>query len=87
MSKSTVWMCDVEPPEVVCFVNSNSDAIIARYVDEREIERLHEGIVTCKRCKHFTVDKSDHEHHSGWWCTRWDTDRVRPSGFCAWGER
>ena len=44
-------------------------------------------IVRCRDCKHFTFDKSDHEYRSGWWCTRWETDRVEPDGFCAWGER
>ena len=46
-----------------------------------------EEIVRCRDCKHFEVDQSDHEYRSGWWCKRWDTDMVKPDGFCAWGER
>ena len=43
-------------------------------------------IVRCRDCKQFAVDNSDHDYRSGWWCRRWDTDRVAPDGFCAWGE-
>lgn len=46
-----------------------------------------EEIVRCRDCKRFTVDKSDHDYRSGWWCHRWNTDMVKPDGFCSWGER
>ena len=46
-----------------------------------------EEIVRCRDCKHFAVDQSDHDYRSGWWCHRWNTDMVKPDGYCAWGER
>ena len=48
---------------------------------------VHERIVRCRECKHFAVDQSDHEYRSGWWCKRWNTDMVEPTGYCAWGVR
>lgn len=47
----------------------------------------HEEIVRCRDCKRFSLDNSDHDYRSGWWCHRWNTDMVKPDGFCAWGER
>lgn len=44
-------------------------------------------IVRCRDCKRFSLDNSDHDYRSGWWCHRWNTDMVKPDGFCAWGER
>ena len=44
-------------------------------------------IVRCRDCKRFSLDNSDHDYRSGWWCHRWNTDMVNPDGFCAWGER
>lgn len=49
--------------------------------------RVHECIVRCRDCERFAVDQSDHEYRSGWWCKRWDTDMVKPDGFCAWASR
>ena len=46
-----------------------------------------EEIVRCRDCKRFAVDQSDHEYRSGWWCHRWNTDMVKPDGFCAWASR
>ena len=43
--------------------------------------------VRCRDCKCFSVDQSDHEYRSDWWCSRWYTDMVEPDGFCAWGSR
>lgn len=43
-------------------------------------------VIQCKHCRKFSLDNSDHDYRSGWWCDRWDTDMVRPDGFCAWGE-
>lgn len=59
------------------------------YIDPwTDEERLtDEEMVRCRDCKHFEVDQSDHEYRSGWWCKRWNTDMVKPDGFCAWGER
>lgn len=59
------------------------------YIDPwTDEERLSDDeIVRCMDCERFTVDKSDHEYRSGWWCTKWSTDIVKPDGFCAWGER
>lgn len=50
-------------------------------------DKLREEVVRCEDCKRFAVDQSDHEYRSGWWCHRWNTDMVKPDGFCAWGER
>lgn len=44
-------------------------------------------IVRCRDCRRFELDNSDHDYRSGWWCHRWNTDMVKPDGFCAWGER
>ena len=48
---------------------------------------VREEVVRCRDCEHFAVDESDHEYRSGWWCKRWDTDMVKPDGYCAWGRR
>lgn len=48
---------------------------------------VREEIVRCRDCKRFGLDNSDHDYRSGWWCHRWNTDMVKPDGFCAWGER
>jgi len=46
-----------------------------------------EEVVRCRDCGWFEPDGSDHEYRSGWWCKRWDTDMVKPDGFCAWASR
>lgn len=46
-----------------------------------------EEIVRCRDCTRFELDNSDHDYRSGWWCHRWNTDMVRPNGFCAWACR
>lgn len=51
------------------------------------IEGEAEEVVRCGDCKRFSIDNSDHDYRSGWWCHRWNTDMVKPDGFCAWGER
>lgn len=48
---------------------------------------LGEEVVRCQDCKRFSLDNSDHDYRSGWWCHRWNTDMVKPNGFCAWGKR
>jgi len=48
---------------------------------------VREEVVRCRDCERFAVDQSDHEYRSGWWCKRWDTDMVKPDGFCAWASR
>lgn len=48
---------------------------------------LREEITRCRDCACFSVDDSDHDYRTGWWCKRWYTDMVMPDGFCAWGER
>ncbi len=50
-------------------------------------QHRREEIVRCRDCKRFSLDNSDHDYRSGWWCHRWNTDMVKPDGFCAWGER
>lgn len=59
---------------------SDSDATAERRGDAVEVVR-------CRDCACFSVDDSDHDYRSGWWCHRWNTDMVKPDGFCAWGER
>ena len=56
---------------------------------EHEPTKLRWGVpvVRCRDCERFAVDHSDHDYRSGWWCHRWNTDMVKPDGFCAWGER
>lgn len=44
-------------------------------------------VVRCRDCACFSVDDSDHDYRTGWWCKRWYTDMVMPDGFCAWGKR
>lgn len=44
------------------------------------------NVVRCRDCRRFELDNSDHDYRSGWWCHRWNTDMVRPDGFCAWAE-
>lgn len=44
-------------------------------------------LVRCGDCKRFSLDNSDHDYRSGWWCHRWNTDMVEPDGFCAWASR
>ena len=46
-----------------------------------------EEIVRCRDCACFSVDDSDHDYRTGWWCKRWYTDMVMPDGFCAWASR
>ena len=46
-----------------------------------------ERIVRCRDCKRFSIDNSDHDYRSGWWCHRWNTDMADPNGFCKWGVR
>ena len=64
---------------------------MSEHIVERDNIRIygfqHEEIVRCRDCKRFSLDNSDHDYRSGWWCHRWDTDMVKPGGFCAWGER
>ena len=64
-----------------------------RVEDEREVYwhmthlPVRDEVVRCRDFKRFAVDQSDHEYRSGWWCHRWNTDMVKPDGYCAWGER
>lgn len=44
-------------------------------------------VVRCRDCACFSVDDSDHDYRTGWWCKRWYTDMVMPDGFCAWASR
>ena len=64
-----------------------SEYIIEEPSEHSASWRVHERIVRCRDCRKFHLDNSDHDYRSGWWCDRWDTDMVRPDGFCAWGER
>ena len=59
---------------------SDSDATAERRGDAVEVVR-------CRDCACFSVDNSDHDYRSGWWCHRWNTDMVKPDGYCAWASR
>ena len=59
---------------------SDSDATAERRGDAVEVVR-------CRDCACFSVDDSDHDYRTGWWCKRWYTDMVMPDGFCAWACR
>lgn len=43
---------------------------------------VHEEIVRCRNCKHYTEDELEYYHFCGEWC-----EQVEPNGFCAWGCR
>lgn len=64
-----------------------SEYVVEEPSDSSASWRVHESIVRCRDCERFAVDHSDHDYRSGWWCHRWNTDMVKPDGFCAWGER
>lgn len=74
-------MSEYGEQEYVCQVY-DLDQPLAYFVSDR-----CQAVVRCGNCKRFTQDDSDHDYRSGWWCKRWDTDMVKPDGFCAWGER
>ena len=57
------------------------------WVDDLPDLKRGEEIVRCRDCACFSVDDSDHDYRTGWWCKRWYTDMVMPDGFCAWGVR
>ena len=64
-----------------------SEYVVEEPSDSSASWRVRESIVRCRDCKRFAVDQSEHEYRSGWWCHRWNTDMVKPDGYCAWGER
>lgn len=68
--------------EYVCECLQDGDRVFPKWGNE-----VCERVVRCRDCRWFGEDTSDHEYRSGWWCKRWDTDMVKPDGFCAWGER
>ena len=70
--------CDEPTDEVTVYHLTPEQAVEAT---------LGEEIVRCQDCKRFSLDNSDHDYRSGWWCHRWNTDMVEPDGFCAWGKR
>ena len=68
------------PEQAVAATLGDADATGERQRDTVEIVR-------CKDCERFAVDQSDHDYRSGWWCHRWNTDMVKPDGYCAWACR
>ena len=72
-------------------VQEKIDRFFAERMEEEAVRQLREigfeRVVRCRDCKRFSLDDSDHDYRSGWWCHRWNTDMVKPDGFCAWGER
>ena len=74
-------MTEYGEQEYVCQVY-DLDQPLAYFASDR-----CQQVVRCRDCKRFAQDDSDHDYRSGWWCKRWDTDMVKPDGFCAWGER
>lgn len=73
-------MFRITPEQAVEATLGDADA-----TGERERDAVE--VVRCRDCDRFAVDQSDHDYRTGWWCKRWDTDMVKPDGFCAWGER
>ena len=49
---------------------------------EQNGAKLHEPIVRCRDCKHYTDGEVEYRHYCNEWC-----GQVKPDGFCAWGER
>ena len=74
---------------VVDFGDKKSSAFVGLAMAEAESHgaTLKERIVRCRDCACFSVDDSDHDYRTGWWCKRWGTDMVKPDGFCAWASR
>ncbi|MEE1210292.1 MAG: hypothetical protein U0K60_09670 [Parafannyhessea umbonata] len=70
----------ITPEQAIEATLGDADATGERQRDAVEVVR-------CRDCKRFSLDNSDHDYRSGWWCHRWYTDMVKPDGFCAWGER
>lgn len=72
-------------------VQEKIDRFFAERMEEEAVRQLREigfeRVVRCRDCKRFSLDDSDHDYRSGWWCHRWNTDMVKPDGFCSWGER
>ena len=73
-------MFRITPEQAIEATLGDADATGERQRDAVEVVR-------CRDCERFAVDQSDHDYRSGWWCHRWNTDMVKPDGFCAWGER
>ena len=46
---------------------------------------LHEEIVRCRDCVHYTY--ADKEHGNDDWCKKHEHIAWSVNGFCAWGER
>lgn len=77
------------------YTNDALDAMAQRAAERVEDELVQQLLarlgyvkpVRCRECKCFSVDQSDHEYRSDWWCSRWYTDMVEPDGYCAWGVR
>ena len=86
--ESVAWG-GVEMSEYVVDFGDKSSAFVGLAMAEAESHgaTLKERIVRCRDCKRFSLDNSDHDYRSGWWCHRWHTDMVKPDGFCAWGKR
>lgn len=76
----TGWQQGVTPEQAIAATLGDSDTTGARQRDAVEVVR-------CRDCACFSVDDSDHDYRTGWWCKRWDTDMVMPDGFCAWASR
>ena len=71
--------------------NATSEQAIAATLGDSDATAERRGdaveVVRCRDCACFSVDDSDHDYRTGWWCKRWYTDMVMPDGFCAWGVR
>jgi hypothetical protein len=75
-----VHICGFTPEQAIAATLGDSDTTGARQRDAVEVVR-------CRDCACFSVDDSDHDYRTGWWCKRWYTDMVMPDGFCKWGVR
>lgn len=72
--------------EYVMAFTMQADGRIALEFNTLGKSAVREEVVRCRDCKRFSLDNSDHDYRSGWWCHRWNTDMVKPDGFCAWGK-
>lgn len=94
MSTKTIWLVDQEPPDVVCFVHSASDDVVARFVDEAKAIKLRELVRDMHRCI-ANIGDNDNSHYSpiklgcgmgctvngGGCCLYYFEDRMRDLGI------
>jgi len=87
----TMSVCHLTPEQAIaatlgsCNCSSSERTSDIDATGERQRDAVE--VVRCRDCACFSVDDSDHDYRTGWWCKRWYTDMVMPDGFCAWASR